>query len=728
MIATAEPSKQAITSFRTKLSVTMMLVVSGMTALGLYLAQRTVGTTAERDLQQNFQAQLSSLHGLEELRHAALAERCRVLSEKPRIHAALEDNALDLLYPSAEDELRDLMEGEEPTTEQTASTIHARFYRFLDGTGAVLPPTNLKDVGVINIAVEAQLALAQLPEKQQSGYLSHRDGGSDRVDEIIAFPIFSTETGEIISALVVGFKPLEIVPKSDDAGIKSGIWVNGRLHLASLSQSELGALGNEITRALTRSDSVQNNFTVRVNGAPHLLFYKRLNPGSLFPPAYEICLYPLASAVAQLHRLRWQIGGAGGLLLLGGFVASHFVAVRFSKPVEKLALDSEQNRAQRRLAEAALISTSEKLKRSTRYSADASHQLKTPVTVLRAGIESLLSREDFDAAVYEELSALLHQTHRLTGVIEDLLLLSRMDSGHLQIKSEAVDLSELIGEWLDDLATLLDQVDMRIEKKLPAKIYVVGERRYTSLIVQNLLENAGKYNRAGGRIKIEAQEKNGEVVVTVGNTGEPIASSEQEHIFERFHRGPEKSASGHGLGLSLARQLARLHGGDLRLVHSGDDWTEFEIRFPAAQPAADGGSQTCMKPLLRALSLWLFVGNAGALEIDDFLDRLDNALTFSAFQHNIQARLSVTIDLEDYQFDQPAPELIDSKIEKLFNPRLTLFLDTQLGKQVYFFAQSRLDRRFDPSNHGAAVRLDEYALRLTPWEDGRFCFTIGKLG
>ena len=590
MISPATAYSKEVTSFRTKLALTIMLIVSAVTVVVIYLGEGRVTANAERDLRQKFQAELSSLDSLQELRNATLAERCRVLSEKPRIHAALEDNALDLLYPSAKDELRDLMEGEEPSSEQAASTLHARFYRFLDGAGAVLPPPNLKDVGVINTAAEAQLALAQLPEKQQSGYLSHPDGGSDRVDEIIAFPIFSTETGEIISALVVGFKPLEIVPKSDDAGIKSGIWVNGRLHLASLSQSELGALGNEITRALTRSDSAQNNFTVRVNGAPHLLFYKRLNPGSLFPPAYEICLYPLASAVAQLHRLRWQIGGAGGLLLLGGFVASHFVAVRFSKPVEKLALDSEQNRAQRRLAEAALISTSEKLKRSTRYSADASHQLKTPVTVLRAGIESLLSREDFDAAVYEELSALLHQTHRLTGVIEDLLLLSRMDSGHLQIKSEAVDLSELIGEWLDDLATLLDQVDMRIEKKLPAKIYVVGERRYTSLIVQNLLENAGKYNRTGGRIKIEAQEKNGEVVVTVGNTGEPIAPSEQEHIFERFHRGSEKSASGHGLGLSLARQLARLHDGDLRLVHSGDDWTEFEIRFPAAQPAADGGS------------------------------------------------------------------------------------------------------------------------------------------
>src|SRR5204862_6654109 len=98
--------------------------------------------------------------------------------------------------------------------------------------------------------------------------------------------------------------------------------------------------------------------------------------------------------MAQLHRLRWQIGGAGAFLLLGGFVASHFVAARLAGPVEKLALDSEENRAQRKRAEAALASTSEKLKRSTRYSADASHQLKSPVTLLRTCLEGLLGRED----------------------------------------------------------------------------------------------------------------------------------------------------------------------------------------------------------------------------------------------------------------------------------------------------------------------------------------------
>ena len=89
----------------------MMLVVLALTTGGLYFAQRKVAAAAERDLQDNFQAELSSLHNVQELRRAALAERCRVLASKPRIHAALEDNALDLLYPSAKDELRDLMQG-----------------------------------------------------------------------------------------------------------------------------------------------------------------------------------------------------------------------------------------------------------------------------------------------------------------------------------------------------------------------------------------------------------------------------------------------------------------------------------------------------------------------------------------------------------------------------------------------------------------------------------------
>src|SRR5216110_1675713 len=129
---------------------------------------------------------------------------------------------------------------------------------------------------------------------------------------------------------------------------------------------------------------------------------------------------------------------------------------------------------------------------------------------------------------------------------------------------------------------------------------------------------------------------------------------------------------------------------------------------------------------LRALSLCVFACTAYAFDVDDLLDQLDTALTISAFQDNLRARLSGTLDLEIYHFDQPAPGLINSSVDTLFNPRLTLFLDAQLGSQIYFFAQTRIDRGFDPSNHGAQIRLDEYALRITPWEDGRFTLQAGK--
>src|SRR5437764_6249688 len=474
MRSAVQARDEGVASFRTRLFTAIMVIVATLTAFGFYLAQRKVTADAERNLQENFQAELSSLHKLEELRHAALAERCDVLAAKPRIHAAMEDNAIDLLYPSAKDELRDLMEGDEPPPEQAAPSLHAKFYRFLDSTGAVIKPPNPYDVGELDAKTERQLALSRLPDTQQTGYIrKNTETGGGTIDEVIAVPIFSSYTGDVISALVIGFKPLELEEKN--RGMRSGVWATGQLHLRSLPKSARESLNERIASAVTNSDREQDNFRVNVDGAPQLLFYKRLNPGSLFPAAYEICVYPLAYSMAQLHRLRWQIGGAGALLLLGGFVASHVVALRFSAPVKKLALDSEQNRAQRKRAEAALASTTQELERSARYSADASHQLKSPVTVLRIGLETLLTREGFNPEIYEELSALLHQTHRLTGVIDDLLLLSRMDAGHLQIASTPVNLSQLVDEWLDDLSALPDSPDVKIEKELTAAYFGAGE-------------------------------------------------------------------------------------------------------------------------------------------------------------------------------------------------------------------------------------------------------------
>lgn len=598
----------SVRSFRTKLLVAMMLVVGAMTVLGLFLAQRKVQIEATFDLQQDFRNELATVHGVQEVRRAALAERCGLLVERPRLHAALEDNALDLLYPSARDELRDVVQGGD-----SGAPLNARFYRFLDQTGAVMSPPNDAEVGQLNAEEEAQVALHGLPDDQQIGYLVRDRGDTSAVDEIIAMPINSTETGEVIAALVFGFKPVEFGAEHTASDIKSGIWLEGQLHLPGVTQTDRNILGAHLERLIagqrgvaqvsnlqgseleTRAptnDPRDSSAEVRIGGVPHLLFSRQLNPGSMFPPAYEVAVYSLAEAIARQQQIRWHVLIAGSALLLIGLIASHLLSSRLSAPVERLAVTSEQNREQRARAEAALESTSVELQRSARFSADASHQLKTPVTVLRAGIEELLARDDFSPEVYHELSALLHHTYRITSVIDDLLLLSRMDAGRLQIQFDTVNLSQLLAEWIDDLSALPDEFELKVDTNFPAGLHVFGEKRYITLIVQNLLENARKYNRPNGQICVAVEEDGDFAVLTVENTGKPIPPAARQHIFERFHRGGMgENVPGHGLGLNLARELARLHGGDLRLIRSDEEWTEFEVRFRLARSAVLAAAQ-----------------------------------------------------------------------------------------------------------------------------------------
>jgi signal transduction histidine kinase len=202
----------------------------------------------------------------------------------------------------------------------------------------------------------------------------------------------------------------------------------------------------------------------------------------------------------------------------------------------------------------------------------------------------MLRRENLEPAMYDELSALIHQTYRLTGVIDDLLLLSRMDAGHVKIQFGSVNLSQLIEEWLDDLNALPDPLGLEVKTHVAAALSISGERRYTSLILQNLLENARKYNRPGGRIHVSAREENDWIYLSVGNTGPAIPAEMQPYIFDRFSRGANgEKIAGHGIGLNLARELVRLHGGELTLVSSDKEWTEFEVRF---RPAVKAGANS----------------------------------------------------------------------------------------------------------------------------------------
>ncbi len=573
--------------FRKNLLLAMMVVVAAATALSLYLAQQNIERTFEAERQREFQGELAALASVQELRHAALVERCRLLVRRARIHAALEDDALDLLYPSARDELRDVMERPDAADGSARYGLHAQFYRFLDRRGNVIPPAGAAGVGALSPAEEARLALRSGIDERQLGYLVRRaPDGATAVAEILALPIVSTETGEAIAAIVFGFLPAEYAGARGGGEIRRGIWLDHELHLDGIPAAERQDLGRELSDAIAHGTGTSNSFGRVLEGVRQIVFYKQLNPASDYPPAFEVCVYPLAELRARQRHARVQVLGVGALLLLGGWAASRVVAGRLSRPVEKLELESAEDRAQRRRAEAALETTNEELQRAARFSADASHQLKTPVTVLRAGLEELLAREHFTPEECREISALIHQTYRLSSVIEDLLLLSRMDAGRLKIEFGEIDLIQLIDAAVDDLSAQPDALAVEVSVAGPRPLHVAGERRYLALILQNLLENARKYNRPGGRIRIDVRASEATAVLIVANTGPAIAAAAREHIFERFHRGTMgENVPGYGLGLNLARELARLHGGDVQLLRSDGTWTEFEVTFRLA-PAA----------------------------------------------------------------------------------------------------------------------------------------------
>jgi signal transduction histidine kinase len=179
----------------------------------------------------------------------------------------------------------------------------------------------------------------------------------------------------------------------------------------------------------------------------------------------------------------------------------------------------------------------------------------------------------------------------LTGVVEDLLLLSRMDAGKLRLTLRPIDLTHLLAESIDDLLAMPEMTELRVETDVPPHLQVLGEAKFVSQVVQNLLDNARKYNRPGGTIRINARSTTDHVELRVANSGRGIPADEQPYIFERFHRaGARDDVPGHGLGLNLARELARLHGGDLRLVRSDGKWTEFCASFCAATSTGNSSS------------------------------------------------------------------------------------------------------------------------------------------
>ena len=282
---------------------------------------------------------------------------------------------------------------------------------------------------------------------------------------------------------------------------------------------------------------------------------------------------------------------AGGLLLGRRAVAPvtdlTAAAERIStdRPEERLPVPASRDEIGR--LSVVLNESFDRLQRAyaaaARFSADASHQLKTPVAVLRAGLEELRACDYLQEPERANVHALHQQTRRLTALIEDLLLLAQADAGRLQLQSAPLDLIPLVTVALDDLVAHGSLSGVQVEHEFPPALHALADSRRVAMILQNLGENAVKYCSENGRVRMGARQENGMAIVTVANTGTPIAESEREDIFARFHRGKMgENVKGHGLGLNIARELARAHGGELAVTRSDGEWTEFSLRLPAA--------------------------------------------------------------------------------------------------------------------------------------------------
>jgi signal transduction histidine kinase len=232
-----------------------------------------------------------------------------------------------------------------------------------------------------------------------------------------------------------------------------------------------------------------------------------------------------------------------------------------------------------------LNTTFERLQRSfeqsARFSADASHHLKTPIAILRADVEEILADVNCSESTQRRAEGLLHRIHQLSSVVDNLLLLSRADAGRMELSKAEFELREVLEGVLDDAHTLAEPLDLTVEANIPKDLRLKADPTFVGMIAQNLVENAVKYNTPGGRIRVEARAINGNVEMTIGNTGDPIPKDRADLLFDRFYRvrGGAR-VPGHGLGLSIARELARAHGGDIEMVRSDASWTEMRVRLP----------------------------------------------------------------------------------------------------------------------------------------------------
>lgn len=222
-----------------------------------------------------------------------------------------------------------------------------------------------------------------------------------------------------------------------------------------------------------------------------------------------------------------------------------------------------------------------------RFMAEASHELRTPLSILQGEADVTLARSDRSVEEYREALEVVQKTGRkLTQIVEDLFLLSRGDAGTYPVRPVRFYLDEVTAECARAMRTVAASRNVLVDVEPSPERLVLGDEELIHRLVLNLLDNAIKYTRPGGRVRVWMALEGGVDRIFVRDEGPGIPEGERGRIFERFYRGSGSGGSGAGLGLAIAKSIAQLHGGDVRLGDTSPAGSTFvaEMRVSVASP------------------------------------------------------------------------------------------------------------------------------------------------
>lgn len=217
------------------------------------------------------------------------------------------------------------------------------------------------------------------------------------------------------------------------------------------------------------------------------------------------------------------------------------------------------------------------------FSADASHELKTPLTAIRGEAEVALMGEASPAQYRRSLQSILESSERMSEIVESLLLLARTDAGVELIRKEPVGLSTLCLQALENLERIAARGQITLDVAELDDLTVSGDPLWLNQIVTNLLSNGIKYTPEGGRVTLALRREGEFAELCVSDTGIGIPAEHLPHIFDRFYRvdkGRARAAGGTGLGLSITRWAVEVHDGSITCESTPGEGSTFRVRLP----------------------------------------------------------------------------------------------------------------------------------------------------